>query len=179
MSTRELTSDELLAGLIDKVRPTVGGMTKVWMAYVTQNMPTVDDLPDLQAALVKRASEAQRLVLQHLSAAGVKLLPAEEMARRLAISSRQGVNKRKGRDLLGVSFEGRKGDFYPDFQLDGGLVRPWVRTLVERIPDCWAALAFLTAKRESLDGESYLKGLIEGEPKAVERMLAHLDDYLS
>jgi hypothetical protein len=136
------------------------------------------DVKDLRDAFARRATDAQSQILKHLAELGVQLLASAQFGERIAIKSRQGVNKRKGLSLLAVSFETRKGDYYPDFQLDGGTPQPWVASLLERIPDGWAVLAFLTAKRASLKGVSHLSRILRREDRAVEAMLADADDYL-
>ena len=173
-----LTPDASVAQrVLDALNLSAGEMTNLWAAYVSAHPPTERDLPQLKEALEKRATDAQAGILRRMSDLTVNLLSAEEIAGRMGIGSRQGVNKRKGRDLIGVSFANRRGDFFPDFQLDGGTVRPWVKELLGRIPDTWSALAFLTARRESLEGESHLQRVLAGTDGAVETMLAAADEY--
>ena len=180
-STRKdtLTPDASVAQrVLDALKLSAGEMTNLWATYVSAHPPTGRDLPQLKDALEKRATDAQVGILRRMSDLKVNLLSAEEIADRMGIGSRQGVNKRKGSDLIGVNFANRRGDFYPDFQLDGGTVCPWVKELLGRIPDTWSALAFLTARRESLKGESHLQRILAGTSGAVEAMLAGADEYL-
>ncbi len=167
---------EALARVIRRFNPPVGALARIFASYSSAHPVAESDRPELQRALLERGTAAQQALLQRAG----RLLTSEEMGARLGNITRQAVHERKeNRRLLAVRFSNRRGDFFPEFQLDGAAVRPWIPGLMARIPDGWSALAFLTAAREDLGGESHLDRLLKNVPGAVEAMLADADAYRS
>jgi len=161
--------------LLAKFNLSAGDLADVFASYLTVHPARNVDLESLRGALKKRGTATQ---IEVLKAAG-RLLTAQEMGERLGLSSRQSVHNLKlKRRLLAVSFENRRGDYFPEFQLDGAAVREWISELLQRIPDGWSALAFLTARRKELGGISFLTSILQDPSKASE-MLAAADTYVS
>jgi hypothetical protein len=108
-----------------------------------------------------------------------RLLTSEEIKERLGLASRQTIHnlKLKGK-ILSISFENRRGDYFPEFQLDGAGIREWIPELLHRIPDTWSALAFLTARRTDLGGVSFLMHILQ-DCSRTQEMLAAADAYAS
>jgi hypothetical protein len=77
-----------------------------------------------------------------------------------------------------VSFPNRRGDFFPRCQFEGSHVRAWIPDLLKRIPNGWSALAFLTARYEDLDGQSWLDVLLADSARVGELLVA-ADAYVS
>lgn len=163
-----------LERVIAALRPSVSSLLEVVRRYSATQGTAPSELPALQAEVARRATAAEAEVL---SKAG-PLLSSETLARRLGLT-RQAVNERKkSGQLLAVSLSGRRGDFFPEFQLDGGAVRPWIPALLKNATAGWEALAFLTARRASLGGESHLERLRRGREGAAEALLADADALL-
>jgi len=161
--------------LLAKFDLPAGEMAEVFASYLKLRPATFRDLKGLRGALKQRGTAAQNDILQRAG----KILSTEEMAERLGLSSRQSVHNLKARKrLLTISFANRRGEYFPAFQIDAGSVREWVPHVLERVPDGWAALAFLTAGRKEFDGESYLTRVIQNSEAAGE-MLAAADAYIS
>ncbi len=161
--------------LLAKFDLSVGEMAEVFASYLNVRPATARDLKGLRGALKLRGTAAQADILQRAG----QLLSTEETAESLGLSSRQSVHNLKAKKkLLAVSFADRRGEYFPAFQFDGSTVREWVPQLLERIPDGWAALAFLTAGRKDFDGESYLTRLLRGST-AAEDLLAAADAAIS
>ncbi len=161
--------------LLAKFNLSAGDMADVFASYLTLHPPTSRDLGTLRGALKQRGTSAQ---IELLRASG-RLLSTEEMTKKLGLSSRQTVHNLKARKkLLAISFENRRGEYFPEFQLDGSAVREWVPQLLQRISDGWSALAFLTAGRKELNGASYLSQVLQA-PSAAGEMLAAADAYVS
>ncbi|MDD5201430.1 MAG: hypothetical protein PHC88_16690 [Terrimicrobiaceae bacterium] len=161
--------------LLAKFNLSAGDMAEVFASYLTLHPPTFRDLAALRGALKQRGTSAQ---IELLRAAG-RLLNTEEIAEKLGLASRQSVHNLKARKkLLAISFENRRGDYFPEFQLDGSAVREWVAPLLQRISDGWSALAFLTAGRREFNGASYLTRVLQ-HPPAADELLAAADAYVS
>ena len=161
--------------LLSKFDLSAGDVAQLFAAYLEIHRPKEDDLTSLRSALKRRGTEAQNRILE---AAG-DLLTSEEIAARLGYSSRQTAhNKKVKRQLLALSLPNRKGDFFPAFQLDGSAIRAWIPELLQRIPESWSALSFLTARREQLNGESFLNVVLR-DPSKVRDMIEAADDYAS
>src|SRR5262249_48348804 len=161
--------------LLSKFDLSAGDIAQLFADYLEKHRPKENDLNSLRSALKRRGTETQNKILE---AAG-DLLTSEEIAARLGYTSRQTPhNKKVRRQLLALSVPNRKGDFFPAFQLDGGAIRDWIPELLERIPESWTALSFLTAGREQFNGESFLKGVLR-DPSKVRDMIQAADDYVS
>jgi hypothetical protein len=80
--------------------------------------------------------------------------------------------------FLSISFQNRRGDFFPSFQFEGSHVHPWVPELLKRIPNGWSALAFLTAKYDHLQGQSWLESP-GSDSSRVNELLSAADAYVS
>jgi len=138
---------------------------------------TTRELADwAEAELLARASEAEAATLERSG----RVLTSEEFGQLCGVS-RQSVNRwKESHAVLTVRLSGRRGDLFPAFQLgENNTVLPWVLELLRRIPDGWDALSFLTARRKSLEGQSHLGLIREGEAGAVDNMLAAADAYRS
>jgi len=102
-----------------------------------------------------------------------------EVAELLGYGGRQTPNnKKRNGELLVVSFPNRRGDFFPRCQFEGSHVRAWIPELLKRIPNGWSALAFLTARYEDLDGQSWL-GVLLADSARVGELLVAADAYVS
>ncbi len=152
-----------------------GDLADVFASYLTVHPVKDADLKSMQGALKKRGTTTQAEILKRTG----RLLTSEKMGERLGLASRQSVHnlKLKGR-LLAISFENRRGDYFPEFQLDGASVHAWIPNLLKRLPDGWSALTFLCANRKELDGASYLMRILQ-EPSKASGMLAAADAYVS
>jgi hypothetical protein len=152
-----------------------GDLADVFASYLTIRPAKDVDLASLRGALKKRGTATQ---IEVLKAAG-RLLTSEEMGERLGLASRQSIHnlKLKGK-LLAISFDNRRGDYFPEFQLDGAGVRDWIPEILKRIPDGWSALAFLTARRKELGGIPFLMHVLQAPSKASE-VIAAAEAYAS
>jgi hypothetical protein len=166
---------EVIFQLLAKFDLSAGDLAEVFASYLTLRPAKESDLQTLRGALKKRGTTTQ---IELLKKAG-RLLSSEELGERLGLASRQSVHNLKlKKKLLSLSFENRRGDYFPEFQLDGASVRPWVPSLLERIPKGWSALAFLCAERKELGGSSFLMSLLQ-DPSKTSEMLAAADAYVS
>lgn len=170
------TSDKkVVFRLLLKFNLSAGDVAQIFAEYLQEHPAKKEDLETLRRALKAGANEAQSEIVQ--AAGGV--LSSEEVTELLGYGSRQTTNnKKRSGELLAVSFPNRRGDFFPRCQFDGGQVKPWVSELVKRFPNGWSALAFLTAKREDLDGRSWLD-LMGKEPAKATELLIAADAYVS
>ncbi len=161
--------------MLTKFDLSAGEMADVFASYLTIRPAKDDDLESLRGALKKRGTATQ---IEVLKVAG-RLLNSREMGERLGLASRQSVHnlKLKGK-LLAVSFENRRGDYFPEFQRDGAAVREWIPELLKRIPDGWSALGFLTARRKELGGLPFLTHILQ-TPSQASEMLAAADIHVS
>jgi hypothetical protein len=152
-----------------------GDLADVFASYLTVRPARDVDLESLRGALKKRGTTAQ---IEVLKAVG-RLLTSDEMGARLGLASRQSVHnlKLKGK-LLAISFENRRGYYFPEFQLDGAGVRGWIPEILKRIPDGWTALAFLAARRKELGGIPFLMHVLQTPSKAPE-LIAAAEAYAS
>jgi hypothetical protein len=170
------TSDKkVVFRLLLKFNLSAGDVAEIFAEYLQEHPPKKEDLETLRHALRVGANEAQAQIVQ--AAGGV--LSSEEVTELLGYGSRQTTNnKKRSGELLAVSFPNRKGDFFPHCQFDGGQVKPWIPDLVKHFSNGWSALAFLTARREDLDGRSWLD-LIRKEPSKATELLIAADAYVS
>jgi hypothetical protein len=161
--------------LLAKFDLSAGDLADVFASYLAIRPAKDVDLESLRGALKKRGTASQ---IEVLKATG-RLLTSEEISERLGLASRQSVHnlKLKGK-LLAISFDNRRGDYFPEFQLDGAGVRDWIPEILKCIPDGWAALAFLTARREELGGIPFLMHVLQTPSKASE-MVAAAETYAS
>ena len=159
--------------LLARFNLSAGDLAEVFASYLTIHPAKDADIESLRAALKKRGTTSQ---IEVLKVAG-RLLTSEEMGERLGMASRQSVHnlKLKGK-LLAISFENRRGDYFPEFQLDGAAVRDWIPELLKRIPDGWSALAFLTARRKEMGEIPFLMHVLQTPSKASE-MISAADTY--
>jgi AcrR family transcriptional regulator len=162
--------------LLSKFDLSAGAVAEIFAEYLNDHPPKDADLDALRQALKSRATEAQKRILD----ATVPLLTSEEIADRLGYSSgrRMPNNMKRDRELLAISVAQKRGDYFPEFQLADGRVRPWIPELLRRMPDAWSALAFLTARRESLDGRSFLE-VTRLDSSRIREMLESADSYVS
>lgn len=161
--------------LLSKFHLSAGDVAEVFALYLLKHPADEEDLDQLRLALRCGATEKQARII----AAAGGLLTSEEVAKLLGYGGRQTPNnKKRSGKLLTVSFPNRRGDFFPRCQFEGSHVRSWVSELLKRIPNGWSALAFLTAKRERIDGESFLQ-MILGDPSRIQEMLEAADAYVS
>ena len=161
--------------LLARFNLSAGDLADVFASYLTIHPPKENDLDSLRGALKKRGTNSQ---IEVLKTAGC-LLTSDKIKARLGLASRQTIHnlKLKGK-ILAISFENRRGDYFPEFQLDGASIREWIPELLKRIPDAWSALAFLTARRTDLGGVSFLMHILQDSSKTPE-MLAAADAYVS
>jgi hypothetical protein len=165
---------QVVSSLLAKFNLSVGDVAQVFGDYLRTHSTTEKDLDQLRSALRARATEEQARIIDAVGG----LLTSEEVAELLGYESRQTPNnKKRSGELLSVSFPNRRGDFFPVCQFDGKQIRSWIPELLKRI-DGWAALAFLTAKYEKIDGLSYLDVLL-AEPSRAEEMIEAADGYVS
>jgi AcrR family transcriptional regulator len=162
--------------LLSKFDLSAGAVAEIFAEYLNDHPPKDTDLDALRRTLKSRATEAQKRILD----ATGPLLTSEEIADRLGYSSgrRMSNNMKRDRELLAISVAQKRGDYFPEFQLEDNRVRPWIQELLRRIPDAWSALAFLTARRESLEGQSFLD-VIRLDPSRIREMLESADSYVS
>jgi hypothetical protein len=162
--------------LLSKFDLSPGAIAEVLTEYLNDHPPKDADLSALRRALRRRATEAQKRILD----ATGPLLTSEEIGVRLGYSSgrRMPNNMKRDRELIAISVAQKRGDYFPEFQLAEDRVRPWVPELLQRIPDAWSALAFLTAHRESLAGRSFLEA-IRSDSSKIREMLESADSYVS
>lgn len=174
VDTRE--DQRIVLRLLSKFDLSAGAVAEIFAEYLNDHPPKDTDLDALRHALKSRATEAQKRILD----ATGPLLTSEEIADGLGYSSgrRMPNNMKRDRELLAISVGQKRGDYFPEFQLEDGRVRPWIQELLRRIPDAWSALAFLTARRESLDGRSFLD-LIRADSSRIREMLDSADSYVS
>jgi hypothetical protein len=162
--------------LLSKFDLSPGAFAEVFVAYLNDHPAKDADLDAFRRALRGRATEAQKRILD----ATGPLLTSEEIGDRLGYNSgrRMPNNMKRDRELLAISVAQKRGDYFPEFQLAEGRVRAWVPELLQRIPDAWSALAFLTARRESLNGRSFLEA-IRLDSSKIREMLESADSYVS
>ena len=160
--------------LLEKFDLSVGDVAQVFSLYLQTHTTDKNDLNQLRSALKARATAEQARIIE----ASGELLTGEQVAKQLGYESRQTVNnKKRAGELLSVSFPNRRGDFFPSCQFEGPRIRPWVPKLLKYISG-WSALAFLTARYESLGGKSYLDVLLADSSRAAE-MLEAAEEYIS
>lgn len=161
--------------LLSKFNLSAGDVAEVFASYLNLHPPTAKDLGSFRGSLRQRGNRGQ---IEILNAIG-PLLTSDQIKDKLGLASRQSIhNYKKNKALLSVSFENRRGDYFPAFQLDGAEIRPWIPQLLKPLPNGWSALAFLTARRKDLDGGSFLTAVLENQ-KMVPAMLAAADAYVS
>ena len=161
--------------LLARFNLSAGDLADVFASYLTIHPPKENDIDSLRGALKKRGTNSQIEVLKTTG----RLLTSEEIKERLGLASRQTIHnlKLKGK-ILSISFENRRGDYFPEFQLDEAGIRKWIPELLHRIPDTWSALAFLTARRTDLGGVSFLMHILQ-DCSRTQEMLAAADAYAS
>jgi hypothetical protein len=161
--------------LLSKFNLSPGDVAEIFAAYLLKHPADEEDLDRLRLALRCGATESQARII----AAAGGLLTSEEVAELLGYGGRQTPNnKKRSGELLAVSFPNRRGDFFPRCQFEGSHVRSWVSELLKRIPNGWSALAFLTARYEDLNGQSWLD-VLRADSSRVEELLAAADAYVS
>jgi hypothetical protein len=166
---------EAVSRLLSKFNLSVGDVAEIFAAYLLDHPAKEKDLDRLRSALKLGATERQARMI---TAAG-ELLTSEQVAELLGYRGRQTANnKKRTGELLAISFRNRRGDFFPSFQFEGSHVRSWVPELLKRIPNGWSALAFLTAKYDHLQGQSWLETL-SSDSSRVNELLAAADAYVS
>jgi hypothetical protein len=166
---------EVVFRLLSKFDLSVGDVAEIFAAYLLKHPANEKDLDRLRSALRLGATERQARMI----AAGGDLLTSEQVADLLGYSGRQTANnKKRSGELLAISFPNRRGDFFPSFQFEGSRVRPWIAEVLKRIPNGWSALAFLTAKYDSLEGQSWLE-ILGADSSRVHQLLAAADAYVS
>jgi hypothetical protein len=169
------TDKGLVFRILSMFNLSVGDVAEIFAQYLQEHPAKEEDLEKLRSALRAGANEAQAQLVQ--AAGGV--LSTEEVTELLGYGSRQTTNNKKhSGELLAVSFPNRRGDYFPRYQFDGAQVKPWIPELLQRLPNGWSALAFLTAKREDLTGRSWLDVVTE-DPSKVKEMLIDADAYVS
>jgi hypothetical protein len=175
MSTSAISDREVIYQLLSKFNLSAGDLAEVIASYLRDHPAQPNELKAWRGALKKRGTSAQIEILKSTG----RLLTTQDVGQQLHLDSRTSVNnlKHKGR-LLAVSFQNRRGDYFPEFQFDGAAVREWIPELLTRIPDGWSALSFLTARRPELNGGSFLAAIQKDSSKAVE-VLAAADAYVS
>lgn len=175
MSTSASADREVVYRLLSKFKLPAGDLAYVVASYLEEHPAQPSELESWRGALKKRGTSAQ---IEILKSAG-RLLTTEQVRERLGLASRTSVNnsKLKGR-LLAISYQSRRGDHFPEFQFDGAAVREWVPALLERIPEGWSALSFLTARRPEWGGTSFLTAILQDPSKAGD-MLAAADVYVN
>jgi hypothetical protein len=170
---------ESLLMLLRKWKPSPGMLGNVYAQYLREQKLKQSDVAGLRSALIERSSGAQKDLLRSVG----PLLNTEEFRSRVGPPggiSRQSVNTKKHNgDILAVTFRGRRGDFFPEFQLEGREIRPWVPKLLEALPlRSWALLTFLTRRLEDWNGRSPLEALLAKEPGAEEHLFRDVESYL-
>jgi DNA-binding CsgD family transcriptional regulator len=166
---------EVIFRLLSKFNLSVGDVAEIFAAYLLKHPANKKDLDRLRSALRLGATERQARMI----AAVGELLTSEQVADLLGYSGRQTANnKKRTGELLAVSFPNRRGDFFPSFQFEGSRIRRWAPQLLKRIPNGWSALAFLTAKYDSLEGQSWLE-VLGADSSRVDELLAAADAYVS
>jgi hypothetical protein len=161
--------------LLWKFNLSAGDVAEIFAAYLLKHPANEKDLDRLRSALRLGATERQA---RTIAAAG-ELLTSEQVADLLGYRGRQTANnKKRSGELLAISFPNRRGGFFPSFQFEGSRVRPWIPELLKRIPNAWSALAFLTAKYDSLEGRSWLD-VLGADSSRVDELLAAADAYVS
>jgi hypothetical protein len=166
---------EVVFRLLSKFNLSVGDVAEIFATYLLKHPANEKDLDRLRSALRLGATERQARMI----AAAGKLLTSEQVADLLGYRGRQTANnKKRSGALLAISFPNRRGDFFPSFQFEASRVRPWIPELLKRIPNAWSALAFLTAKYDSLEGQSWLD-ILRADPSRVDELLAAADAYVS
>jgi hypothetical protein len=175
LSDDQTKDKETVFRLLSKFNLSVGDVAEIFAAYLLDHPAKEKDLDRLRSALKLGATERQA---QMITAAG-ELLTSEQVAELLGYKGRQTANnKKRAGELLAISFPNRRGDFFPGFQFEGSHVRPWVPELLKRIPNGWSAVAFLTAKYDHLQGQSWLETL-GSDSSRVSELLAAADAYVS
>jgi hypothetical protein len=165
---------KIVSILLAKFNLSVGDVAQIFGDYLRTHSTTEKDLDQLRSALRARATEEQSRIIDAVGG----LLTSEEVAGLLGYEGRQTPNnKKRSGELLSVSFPNRRGDFFPRCQFDGKNIQAWFPELLKRI-DGWAALAFLTAKYEKLDGLSYLD-VMASDSSGAKEMLEAADGYVS
>jgi hypothetical protein len=166
---------QVIFQLLSKFNLSAGDVAQIFATYLLKHPAVEEDLDRLRSALRFGATEEQARILA--DAGG--LLTSEEVAELLGYGGRQTPNnKKRNGELLVVSFPNRRGDFFPRCQFEGSHVRAWIPELLKRVPNGWSALAFLTARYEDLDGQSWLDVLIADSARVGE-LLAAADAYVS
>jgi hypothetical protein len=161
--------------LLSKFDLSIGDVAEIFATYLLKHPAEAKDLDRLKLALKLGATERQARIV----AVAGPLLTSEKVAELLGYKGRQTTNnKKQSGQLFAISFSNRRGDFFPAFQFDGSQVRSWIPELLKRIPNEWSALAFLTAKYESLEGKSWLD-ILGADPSRADELLAAADAYVS
>jgi hypothetical protein len=166
---------QVIFQLLSKFNLSAGDVAQIFATYLLKHPAVEEDLDRLRSALRCGVNEEQARIL----AAAGGLLTSEEVAKLLGYGGRQtSNNKKRNGELLAVSFPNRRGDFFPRCQFDGSHVRAWIPELLRRVPNGWSVLAFLTARYEDLDGQSWLDVLLADSTRVGE-LLAAADAYVS
>ena len=175
LSDDQTKDKEAIFRLLSKFNLSAGDVAEIFAAYLLEHPAKEKDLDRLRSALKLGATARQARII----AAAGELLTSEQVADLLGYRGRQTANnKKRTGELLAISFPNRRGDFFPSFQFEGSHVRPWAPELLKRIPNGWSALAFLTAKYDHLQGQSWLETL-SSDPSIVNELLAAADAYVS
>jgi hypothetical protein len=165
---------QALETVIEQFNPALGDLAELFANISRRQSAQAADLPGLRRALRLRGTEAQQRIQERAK----PLLTTAEFCQRRGGITRQSAHEQKHKgQALAVQVPPSRGDFFPEFQLDGTEVRPWVPELLGRIKDPWSALSFLTSPRTTLAGESHLQRILRAAPKAIETMLAEADEF--
>ncbi len=167
--TRTAPTQDLVLELIRSVKMPVAALLRVTRERIeeTQN----DNAKVLTEFLANRAASKDA----NLAQAAGEAISAETVRAIMGITN-AGVHKAKdeGR-LLAYKEPGKRFFLFPVFQFEGAEVSPWVPELIGLVGNGFAALHFLTVKRKSLKGSSFLKRLQESaSPAEKETQIAEM-----
>ena len=169
------TDKQVVFQLLSRFNLSAGDLAQIFAVYLVKHPAVEEDLDQLRLALRCGATENQARIIK---AAG-GMLTSEQVAELLGYEGRQTPNnKKRNGELLAVSLPNRRGDFFPRCQFEGSQVRSWVPELLKRIPNGWSALAFLTARYEDLDGQSWLD-VLRADSSRVGELIAAADAYVT
>ena len=149
-TTHPLPTLDLVIELIRSVKVPVEELLRVTRERIEETHS--DDAKVLTAFLANRAASKDGL----LARAAGEAVSAESVGTILSIG-KAAVHKAKdeGR-ILAYQEPGKRFYLFPVFQFEGAAVAPWVPELIEIVGNGFAALHFLTVKRKSLKGDSFL-----------------------